>query len=170
MALSPTLRIILMAKTPQANAAPTTSKQTIRNSEDDTIASALNLEPLEAEIVPYQEKTPVVHNDKADNIENDYKYARENLYNVIERGTDALNGIVDLAQQSQHPRSFEVVADLIRTLSTANKDLLDLQKKVKDLQPQEQGPSKVTNNLFVGSTKDITDLLSGTARNIGKKD
>jgi len=146
-----------MDKTPQANATP------------DTIASALNLEPLEAEIVPYQEKMPVVHSDKSENIENDYKYARENLYNVIERGTDALNGIVDLAQQSQHPRSFEVVADLIRTLSTANKDLLDLQKKVKDLQPQEQGPSKVTNNLFVGSTKDITDLLSGTARNIGKK-
>lgn len=171
MALSPTLRIILMAKTPQANLTSTTSKQTIRNSEDDTIASALNLEPLDAEIVPYEEKMPVVHNDeKAENIENDYKYARENLYNVIERGTDALNGIVDLAQQSQHPRSFEVVADLIRTLSTANKDLLDLQKKVKDLQPQEQGPSKVTNNLFVGSTKDITDLLSGTARNIGKKD
>jgi hypothetical protein len=160
-----------MAKTPQANLTSTTSKQTIRNSEDDTIASALNLEPLDAEIVPYEEKMPVVHNDeKAENIENDYKYARENLYNVIERGTDALNGIVDLAQQSQHPRSFEVVADLIRTLSTANKDLLDLQKKVKDLQPQEQGPSKVTNNLFVGSTKDITDLLSGTARNIGKKD
>lgn len=170
MALSPTLRIILMAKTPQANVRPTTSKQTIRNSEDDTIASALNLEPLEAEIVPYEEKMPVVHNDeKAENIENDYKYARENLYNVIERGTDALNGIVDLAQQSQHPRSFEVVADLIRTLSTANKDLLDLQKKVKDLQPEEKGPSKVTNNLFVGSTKDITDLLAGTARNIGKK-
>ena len=170
MALSPTLRIILMAKTPQANLTSTTSKQTIRNSEDDTIASALNLEPLDAEIVPYEEKMPVVHNDeKAENIENDYKYARENLYNVIERGTDALNGIVDLAQQSQHPRSFEVVADLIRTLSTANKDLLDLQKKVKDLQPEEKGPSKVTNNLFVGSTKDITDLLAGTARNIGKK-
>jgi hypothetical protein len=171
MALSPTLRIISMAKTPQANVAQTTSKQTIRNSEDDTIATALNLEPLEAEIVPYAEKTPVVHqDDKQQNLENDYKYARENLYNVIERGTDALNGIVDLAQQSQHPRSFEVVADLVRTLAGANKDLLAIQKQVKDLQPEEKGPSKVTNNLFVGSTKDITDLLSGTARNIGKKD
>ncbi len=103
-----------------------------------------------------------------ENIENDYKYARENLYNVIERGTDALNGIVDLAQQSQHPRSFEVVADLIRTLSAANKDLLSIRKQVKDLQPEADKPKNVTNNLFVGSTKDITDLLAGNARKIGK--
>ena len=160
-----------MAKTPPPNFDKTVSGKTITNSEDDTIAQALDLEPLEpksSDILPADQS--VVHYDeKAENIENDYKYARENLYNVIERGTDALNGIVDLAQQSQHPRSFEVVADLIRTLSTANKDLLDLQKKVKDLQPEEKGPSKVTNNLFVGSTKDITDLLAGTARNIGKK-
>jgi hypothetical protein len=160
-----------MAKTPPPNFDKTVSGKTITNSEDDTIAQALDLEPLEpksSDILPAGQS--VVHYDeKAENIENDYKYARENLYNVIERGTDALNGIVDLAQQSQHPRSYEVVADLIRTLSTANKDLLDLQKKLKDLQPEEKGPSKVTNNLFVGSTKDITDLLAGTARNIGKK-
>jgi len=160
-----------MAKTPPPNFDKTVSGKTITNSEDDTIAQALDLEPLEpksADILPADQS--VVHYDeKKENIENDYKYARENLYNVIERGTDALNGIVDLAQQSQHPRSFEVVADLIRTLSAANKDLLSIQKQVKDLQPEEKGPSKVTNNLFVGSTKDITDLLSGTARNIGKK-
>ena len=158
-----------MAKTPQLD--KTVNKQTFKNSEDDTISNALDLEPLEpksSDIIPADQS--VVHYDeKQENIENDYKYARENLYNVIERGTDALNGIVDLAQQSQHPRSFEVVADLIRTLSTANKDLLDLQKKVRDLQPKEEGPYKVTNNLFVGSTKDITDLLQGTAREIGNK-
>jgi hypothetical protein len=160
-----------MAKTPPPNFDKTVSGKTITNSEDDTIAQALDLEPLEpksSDILPADQS--VVHYDeKKENIENDYKYARENLYNVIERGTDALNGIVDLAQQSQHPRSFEVVADLIRTLSAANKDLLNIQKQVKDLQPEEKGPSKVTNNLFVGSTKDITDLLAGTARNIGKK-
>lgn len=160
-----------MAKTPPPNFDKTVSGKTITNSEDDTIAQALDLEPLEpksSDILPADQS--VVHYDeKKENIENDYKYARENLYNVIERGTDALNGIVDLAQQSQHPRSFEVVADLIRTLSAANKDLLSIQKQVKDLQPEEKGPSKVTNNLFVGSTKDITDLLSGTARKIGKK-
>ena len=131
---------------------------------NDPISKALDVTPMEGEIVPV-EKAEV-----NPEMENDFKYARENLYNIIERGTDALNGIVDLAQQSQHPRSFEVVADLVRTLSTANKDLLDLQKKMKDLQPEEQKNQKVTNNLFVGTTKDLTDLLEGGARKIKKKD
>ena len=128
----------------------------------DTIADALDLEPIQGEIVKADEA------NVNPEMENDFKYARENLYNIIERGTDALNGIVDLAQQSQHPRSFEVVADLVRTLSTANKDLLDLQKKMKDLQPEEQKNQKVTNNLFVGSTKDL-DLIEGGARKIKPK-
>jgi hypothetical protein len=141
------------------------------NKDDDSIADALDLDPIQ-DFLPAVEpvKAVVEFNKEANkNLENDYKYARENLYNVIERGTDALNGIVDLAQQSQHPRSFEVVADLVRTLASANKDLLAIQKQVRELQPEEKGPSKVTNNLFVGSTKDITDLLAGTARQINKK-
>ena len=73
----------------------------------DTIADALDLEPIQGEIVKADEA------NVNPEMENDFKYARENLYNIIERGTDALNGIVDLAQQSQHPRSFEVVADLV---------------------------------------------------------
>ena len=130
---------------------------------NDPIADALDVTPIEGEIVKVDK--PEINPE----MENDFKYARENLYNIIERGTDALNGIVDLAQQSQHPRSFEVVADLVRTLSTANKDLLDLQKKMKDLQPEEQKNQKVTNNLFVGTTKDLTDLLEGGARKIKPK-
>jgi|TARA_B100000212_G_scaffold254772_1_gene195273 hypothetical protein len=129
----------------------------------DPISKALDIEPIQGEVVPVDE--PKVNPE----MENDFKYARENLYNIIERGSDALNGIVDLAQQSQHPRSFEVVADLVRTLSTANKDLLDLQKKMKDLQPEEKKNQKVTNNLFVGTTKDLTDLLEGGARKIKPK-
>ena len=129
----------------------------------DPISKALDIEPIKGEVVPVDE--PKVNPE----MENDFKYARENLYNIIERGSDALNGIVDLAQQSQHPRSFEVVADLVRTLSTANKDLLDLQKKMKDLQPEEKKNQKVTNNLFVGTTKDLTDLLEGGARKIKPK-
>ena len=129
----------------------------------DPISKALDIEPIQGEVVPVDE--PKVNPE----MENDFKYARENLYNIIERGSDALNGIVDLAQQSQHPRSFEVVADLVRTLSTANKDLLDLQKKMKDLQPEEKKNQKVTNNLFVGTTKDLTDLLEGGSRKIKPK-
>ena len=134
-----------------------------KTSPKDPISQALDIKPMEGEIVPSKQEKLV-----DENLENDFKYARENLCNIIERGTDALNGIVDLAQQSQHPRSFEVVADLVRTLSTANKDLLDLQKKMKDMKPEEQGPKEVTNNLFVGTTKDLTALLEGGARKIKK--
>ena len=144
MELPQTLRITLMDKL-----------------NDDTIGKALDVEPVvQGEIVPAEKPAT------DDKLENDFTYARENLYNIIERGTDALNGIVDLANQSQHPRSFEVVADLVRTLSSANKDLLDIQKKMKDMHPEEKGPSKVENNLFIGSTKDLTDLLEGGARKV----
>ena len=128
---------------------------------DDKIAKTLDLTPV-------NNKTEVVKVEPADDqkLENDFQYARENLYNIIERGTDALNGIVDLANQSQHPRSFEVVADLVRTLSGANKDLLDIQKKMKDMDPDKHKPQKVENNLFIGSTKELTDLLDGGARKV----
>ena len=131
---------------------------------DDKIAETLNLTPVD-------NKTEVVKVEPAEDqkLENDFQYARENLYNIIERGTDALNGIVDLANQSQHPRSFEVVADLVRTLSGANKDLLDIQKKMRDLDPDKHKPQKVENNLFIGSTKELTDLLDGGARKIPTK-
>ena len=71
--------------------------------------------------------------DVPEDVDNDYKYARENLYGVIEKGTDALDNLIDLAKASEHPRAFEVVAQLTKTLVDANKDLLDIQKKVKDL-------------------------------------
>lgn len=131
---------------------------------DDKIAETLDLTPVD-------NKTEVIKVEPAEDqkLENDFQYARENLYNIIERGTDALNGIVDLANQSQHPRSFEVVADLVRTLSGANKDLLDIQKKMRDLDPDKHKPQKVENNLFIGSTKELTDLLDGGARKIPTK-
>lgn len=98
---------------------------------------------------------------KNDDIESDYKYARENLYNVIERGTDALEELVDLARQSQSPRAFEIVGQMIKTLTDANKDLLEVQKKVKDLKKEEKakGPNNVTNALFVGNTAELQKLL-----------
>ena len=66
-------------------------------------------------------------------IDSDYKYARENLYGVIEKGSEALDTLIELAKASEHPRAFEVVSQLTKTLVDANKDLLDIQKKVKDL-------------------------------------
>ena len=98
---------------------------------------------------------------KNDEIESDYKYARENLYNAIERGSDALEELVELAKQSQSPRAFEIVGQMIKTLTDANKDLLEVQKKVKDLKKEEtsKGPNNVTNALFVGNTAELQKLL-----------
>lgn len=97
-----------------------------------------------------------------DDIQKDYKYARENLYDVIERGTEALDYLLEVAKSSEHPRAFEVVGSLTKTLVDANKDLLDIQKKVKDLQKEETAdPQNVTNALFVGSTADLQKLIKG---------
>jgi len=98
-----------------------------------------------------------------DDIQKDYKYARENLYDVIERGTEALDYLLEVAKSSEHPRAFEVVGSLTKTLVDANKDLLDIQKKVKDLQKEETSdPQNVTNALFVGSTSDLQKLIKGS--------
>lgn len=106
---------------------------------------------------------PAVNND----IDNDYQYARENLYNVIERGSDALNTLVELANQSESPRAFEVVGTLIKTLTDANKDLLEIQKKVKSLKEESSsGPKNVTNALFVGNTAELQQLIKDTSKNV----
>ena len=115
----------------------------------DVIANSLDLQPIE-------------DNKKAaqDNIVDDYEYARGNMIAVIEKGQEALSGILDVATMSQHPRSYEVVATLVKAVADANKDLLDLSKKRKDLEKVESGgPQTVNNNLYLGSTADLLKLL-----------
>jgi len=99
--------------------------------------------------------------NKDETVDNDFKYARENLYNIIERGSDALNTLVDVANQSQHPRAFEVVGQLVKTLSDTNKDLLELQKKVKVIKKDiPDQPQNVTNALFVGNTSELQKMIN----------
>ena len=117
----------------------------------DKIAEAFGVAPLDAEVV---QPLAVINSS----VEVDYEYARGNMLNVIEKGREALDGILDLAQRSQQPRSYEVVSDLIRTLSQTNKDLLELAKQKKDLEAAE-GPKTVNNNLFVGSTAELLKLM-----------
>jgi hypothetical protein len=124
--------------------------------DDETITSALGLTPVKHENVPV-----VVPDKTEDSIENDFKYTRENLYSVIEQGNKALEDMIDVARASEHPRAYEVVSTLMNTLVNANKDLLDLSKKKKELAPKEEieGPKTVNNNLFVGSTADLQKAL-----------
>lgn len=103
-------------------------------------------------------------NSLSGDIDTDYKYARENLYEIIENGSHALHELVEIAKASEHPRAFEVVASLMKTLTEANKDLLEVQAKVKKLKQEEivKGPSSVTNALFVGSTTELQNMLKDT--------
>lgn len=100
--------------------------------------------------------------DYTGDIDTDYRYARENLYDLIENGSHALHELVEIAKASEHPRAFEVVASLMKTLTDANKDLLDIQTKVKKLKQEDgtaAGPNNVTNALFVGSTAELQNML-----------
>ena len=94
--------------------------------------------------------------------ETDFQYARENLYNLIERGQDGLEELLEIAKQSQHPRAFEVVGQMSDKLANTNKELLNLHKTKKDIQAEKtSGPTNVTNALFVGSTSELQKLLKG---------
>ena len=86
------------------------------------------------------------------------KVKRENLYNLIERGQDGLDELLEIAKQSEHPRAFEVVQQTIGQLTTTNKELLNLHKIKKDIKA-ERGPTNVTNALFVGSTAELQKML-----------
>jgi len=111
--------------------------------------------------LPPMEETKIVKETRT-NADDDFNYARENLYNIIGRGGDAIEDMLDLARASQHPRSYEVLATLLKTMTDANKDLLELQKRKKDLAPKdESGPQTINNNLFVGSTADLQKMLKG---------
>jgi len=132
---------------------------------DDKIGEALGLEPMEkpaldGEIVEY-DNSPKEVKAEEDNSENDFKYARENFYSVIETGTKALEQMLDVAQASEHPRAYEVVSTLMKTLVDANKDLVKMNEDRKKAKaPEEQDTKNVTNNnLFVGSTSELQKML-----------
>ena len=129
------------------------------NSNNDPISKALNLSPMVSDekvksIVAY------AHDDSA---KNDFEMARANIHEVIQNGTFAMEKLSQIADSSQHPRAFEVLATLMKTMLDANKDLLDLQKKIRDIQaadmPTNDAAKQVTNNLFVGSTADLQKVI-----------
>lgn len=123
----------------------------------DEIGNSLGLPPMKPDV---DSTTVVTRLDKSNTT--DYDYARGNLVNIIEKGSEALDGIMDVASMSQHPRSYEVVSTLIKTLSDANKDLLDLAKKKKELEG-DTSPQTVNQNLYVGSSSELLKMLKQNA-------
>ena len=99
---------------------------------------------------------------KDDDIENDYKYQRENFYNLVERGQNAVEGILELAKESDHPRAYEVAGNLIKQVAEVTEKLGDLQEKMRKLKEvPDTAPKNVTNALFVGSTAELQRMIKG---------
>ena len=143
----------------------------MKNNLDD----AFNITPTEVEV---DETDVVVGVDREkpdrltkDDIEKDYEYTRGNLYSIIEKGQEAINGILELAQDSEMPRAYEVAGQLIKSVSDATDKLMDLQKKLKDVNEESvaKGPTNVTNALFVGSTSDLSKLIKAQSDSKDKK-
>jgi len=127
---------------------------------DDPIANSLNLQP-------YTETLNSLETLKAkaldDSARNDFETARANIYEVIDSGKEALFKLSMVADSSQHPRAYEVLAKLMDTIIDANKDLLDLQTKIRDIStadtPLNEKAKTINNNLFVGSTAELQKVL-----------
>ena len=111
---------------------------------------------------PYEPKTVIPRPNEAEDMDSDYKYSRENFYNLIERGQDAIDGILEVAQQSDHPRAFEVAGNLISQVADVTEKLGKLQSAMKRLKEvPNNAPKNVTNALYVGSTAELQKLLKG---------
>ncbi len=127
---------------------------------DDKLNEVLGIaeEPNELEVIQKEKKDLVVPNDKDPEI--DFETGRKNLYNLIDKGNEAIDGILNLAKEGEHPRAYEVAGQLIKTVSEVSQNLLDLQDKLKKVKEvPDKGPKNVTNALFVGSTTELQKML-----------
>ena len=134
----------------------------MRSSDDvlDNVLGITDVVETTASRVTLPEVTPPT--TTSDDTDNDYKYQRENFYNLIERGQDAIDGILDLARESEHPRTYEVAGNLIKQVAEVTEKLGDLQGKMKKLKEvPNSAPQNVTNALFVGSTAELQKMLKG---------
>ena len=140
----------------------------------NNLDNAFNITPTEVEVDQTEIKEPVgiQKPDRLtkDDIEKDYEYTRGNLYSIIEKGQEAINGILELAQDSEMPRAYEVAGQLIKSVSDATDKLMDLQKKLKDVEEDspQKGPNTVNNALFVGSTAELAKLLKNGVKEQNK--
>ena len=124
---------------------------------DKTFNVTPEVEVMKEDVVIKKEKPDRLSKD---DITRDYEYTRGNLYSIIEKGQEAIDGIHELAQDSEMPRAYEVAGQLIKSVSDATDKLMDLQKKLKDVEEESsRRPTNVTNALFVGSTAELSKLI-----------
>jgi hypothetical protein len=123
----------------------------------DGLRNALDLPEVQEEQLPAKIEKIV---EETDPLDTDYNEARGNLKEVIGQGKKALESLLSLAESSDQPRAYEVVGQLIKTISDVSKDLIDLQKKVKDIRGSDH-PTVVNNAVFIGSTADLQAIING---------
>jgi hypothetical protein len=133
---------------------------------DKTLGVIENIVPestkIEKKSISPRDGYPILPATSSDDIDNDYKYQRENLYNLIERGQDAIDGILELAKEGEHPRAYEVALNGIKQVADVTDKLVELQEKMKRLKEvPSNAPKSVTNALFVGSTAELQKMLKG---------
>ena len=134
------------------------------NTNFDDIEKSLN---VETSIVKKDNDKPELPNVvlKKDDIKKDYSYTRGNLYSLIEKGQEAINGIMEVASETASPRAYEVAGQLIKHVADTTDKLVDLQRKMKELDEDKSGPKSVTNNaMFVGSTSDLQKMLKDMSK------
>ena len=130
---------------------------------EDNVNDILGIEKKnEVAITDFEQPAPVpkkIDETKSD-VDNDYAHSRDNYYNLIDKGNEAIDGILNLAKEGEHPRAYEVAGQLIKTVSEVSQNLLDLQDKLKKVKEvPDKGPKNVTNALFVGSTTELQKML-----------
>lgn len=139
-------------------------KQITNNIQINTQEDKVNIEPIQVKaLLPSEAPKKETHNLE---IETDYNYVRNNLYTITERSVEALNNLSEIANQSQHPRAFEVLSLLVKTIADAQRDLIAVHKEKVKIQTEKQqqeadgGPDIVNNNLFVGTTAQLDEIIA----------
>jgi len=123
------------------------------------VEEVLNDDPIKDIVNKKETRLNVISDDQ--DINTDYTYARENYYNLMEKGHEALDELLEIAKSTEHARHFEVASQLIKNLGDTNEKLMNLQKTKKEVlqNKNQQGPTSVNNNLYVGSTSDLLKML-----------
>ena len=132
------------------------------NEFEQNMTEIFDIAPVESEVTDAKSITV-----KADDPEKDYEYTRGQLYDLIEKGQEAVQGALEVAQESGHPRAYEVAVNAMKQVSDMTDKLIDLQKKMKDLDApvKGKGPTTVNNTMFIGSTADLQKMIKDAAKN-----
>ena len=135
----------------------------------NNLNETFDIEPSDSESNKIQKIEDI--SSTVEDIKKDYEYTRGNLYSIIEKGQEAIDSVLELAQETEQPRAYEVLGQLIKNVSDTTDKLMELQKKLKDVEEESgknKGPSTVNNALFVGSTAELSKLLKNGLKDLDK--